>query len=171
MKQQIRRARRDYDAQKVGLSNVKVESRRATKDFAGSRNRLAPITLCAAKEQVPQLAAPFTKIAKTRGNIFKEQKALRAAKEEVRERINEFNQSLKYRRRKGRMTEGQKRQREVRDSSSARVAEQRAKKRAAGPSSLPPPKGHPLPQLTSAQESARLAAAVTAGVAVREREA
>ena len=54
LKKQILSARRNYDAHKAGLANVKVENRRETKDFTvGMRKRLAPITLGAAKEQAP----------------------------------------------------------------------------------------------------------------------
>ena len=60
---QIKAARLAYDAQKLGLSVVKVENMRATKDFALRRARAAPITLDAAKELVPQIAAPFTKVS------------------------------------------------------------------------------------------------------------
>ena len=117
VKQQIKKARRAYNEQEASLVNVKVESRRETKDFAGQQRRRAPTTLNFVGEvlRVGQaVAAPFTKVAKTRGNKSKDQKWLRAAVAQVRQRLKENKESSRHRGRKRRMTEREKRRAEER---------------------------------------------------------
>ena len=86
----------------------------ATKDFAQSRRRAKQMTLDAAKAMAPQMAAPFTKVAKTRGNPLEDKKKRRADKARMEERLKEYKERRAHRGRKRPMTESQKRQYEER---------------------------------------------------------
>lgn len=114
--QKLRKQRRnEYCASNQKLDAVKVENLRATNMHAEKRRRADAPTLQACRVQVAQLAEPFAKVKRTRGNPFKDKAKIAAGKAKLKTRLDEYKQRRANgaTHRKRPMTEREKRQREV----------------------------------------------------------
>ena len=105
-----------YNQAKDEVAQVKVESLRSTCEAGPVRARKAALTLQACRTLVAPQAAANTKVAKTRGNIFKDAEGMRARKARMRERLQEAKNRSAASRRGRRLSEKQLRQAEAREA-------------------------------------------------------